>query len=113
MGNDTEEKKVLSLLKDVLAVVSNVRYSSSIRLTSSDELVFQNTNETKKLKRVKDQKLEILTHSALLNNTYPDKEPTVMVGVTGRLPRYNSNNNRKDVSHTYTTNKYFILIEVQ
>ena len=52
-------------------------------------------------------------HSALLNNTLPGIERTVMVGVTGRLPRYNSNNNRKDVSHTYTTNKYFILIEVQ
>ena len=44
-------------------------------------------------------------HSALLINTYPDKEPTVMVGVTGRLPcySYNSNNNRKDVSHTRRT----------
>ena len=90
-----------------MAMVSNVRSSSSIRLTSSDELVFQNTNETKKLKRVKDQKLEILTHSALLNNTYPDKEPTVMVGVTGRLPRYNSNNKIKDVSHTRRTNTSF------
>ena len=107
MGNDAEKKKVLRLIKYVLAIVSSVRYSSSIRLTSSDELVFQNTNETKKLERVKDQKLEIQIHSALLNSTFRDKELTVMVGVTGRLPRYNSNNKRKDVSHTRRTNTLF------
>lgn len=99
--------KVLSLLKYVLAIVSSVRYSSSIRLTSSDELVFQSTNETKKLEIVEDQKLEIQIHSALLDNTFSGKEPTVMVGVTGRLPRYNSNNKRKDVSHTRRTNTLF------
>ena len=46
-------------------------------------------------------------HSALLNNTLPGLERTVMVGVTGRLPRYHSNNNRKDVSHTRRTNTSF------